>query len=180
MKAAEPVCRVLEALGAPYALVGGHAVGARGFPRMTVDYDFLTSDERVLEAGVWSELQREGALVDARRGDLDDPLAGVVHLGLRDGVEADVIVARWQWQADVIARAERLDLGGIVVPVPRTSDLILLKLAAGGLLDLQDVVALLEVCADRERVVAEVEARVVQLEPAAGEAWQRLRSARAR
>ena len=178
MKAAEPVCRVLEALGAPYALVGGHAVGARGFPRMTVDYDFLTSDARVLEPEAWSELQMAGALVDARRGDLDDPLAGVVHLALRDGVEADV--TRWQWQADVIARAERLDLGGIMVPVPRTSDLILLKLAAGGLLDLQDVVALLEVSADRDRVVAEVEARVVQLEPPAGEAWQRLRSARAR
>ena len=83
------------------------------------------------------------------------------------------MVAKWKWQADVIARAERLDVGGVNVPVPRTSDLILLKLSAGGALDLQDVVVLLAV-ADRERVVREVEENVLNLGVEAIDAWRRI------
>ena len=44
----EPVQRVLDGLGASYALIGAHAMAVRGYPRFTVDIDLLTSDERVL------------------------------------------------------------------------------------------------------------------------------------
>ena len=40
----EPVQRVLQVLGAPHALIGAHAMAARGYPRFTVDIDLLTSD----------------------------------------------------------------------------------------------------------------------------------------
>lgn len=43
----EPVRRVLDALGASYALIGAHAMAARGYPRFTVDIDLLTTDPRV-------------------------------------------------------------------------------------------------------------------------------------
>lgn len=173
MKSVEAVCSLLDSIGAPYALIGGRAVGARGFPRMTVDYDFLTSDRRVLERETWKPLEEQGATVDPRKGDFDDPLAGVVHITLAGGGEADVVVAKWKWEQGVIDRAERLDVGGIEVLVPRTSDLILLKLSAGGVLDLQDVVVLLAV-SDREQVVREVEENIGHLDPAAVEAWQHL------
>jgi hypothetical protein len=80
----EPVGRVLEALGAPYALIGAHAMAARGYPRFTVDIDLLTTDARVLEPAIWSELEREGAAVEPRRGDDEDPLGGVVHILLAE------------------------------------------------------------------------------------------------
>ena len=48
-----------------------------------------------------------------------------------------------------------MSLGSLHVPVPRTSDLILLKLSAGGMLDLQDVVVLLDVN-DRAAVIRDV------------------------
>jgi hypothetical protein len=150
MKSVERVCRLLESIGAPYALIGGRAVGARGFPRMTLGYDLLTTDQRVLQREIWKPLEG-GAAVDPRKGDVDDPLAGVVHITLPDGAESDVVVAKWEWERGVIDRAERLDVGGIDVPVPRTSDLILLKLSAGGVLDLQDVQVLLAV-SDRDTV----------------------------
>lgn len=81
---------------------------------------------------MWHELSDRGAMIDAREGDHDDPPAGVVHIVLADGIEAAVVLARWKWELEVIERAQHVDLGGTMVPVPVTSDLILLKLAAGG------------------------------------------------
>lgn len=140
---------------------------------MTVDYDFLTTDRRVLQRDIWKRLEEGGATVDPRTGDFDDPLAGVVHIRLVAGAEVDVVVAKWKWEQGVIDRAERLDVGGVHVPVPRTSDLILLKLSAGGVLDLQDVVVLLAV-ANRERLVREVEDNISNLSAEAVDAWRRI------
>jgi len=178
MKSVEPVVRTLEKLGASYALIGGHAVALRGHPRMTLDYDLLTTDRRVLLRESWDSLESTGARIDPRSGEADDPLAGVVHIGLSDGTEVDVIVGKWRWEQGVIDRAEVLDVGGLRVPVPQTSDLILLKLSAGGALDLQDVIVLLEL-ADRETVVREVNERLSDLAPDAVDAWRTVLSSRA-
>ena len=140
---------------------------------MTLDYDFLTSDPRVLQRDLWNPLVRAGAKIDPRQGDFDDPLGGVVHITFADGLEADVVLAKWKWEEAVIQRAERIDVGGVTVPVPRTSDLILLKLAAGGYLDLQDAYNLLHV-GDREQLIREVNENIAALSPEAQEAWQRI------
>lgn len=168
----EPIRRILDALGVRYALIGGHALAARGYPRFTVDIDLLTTDQRVLEPQVWAALIDLGAVVDARRGDDDDPLAGVVHVLLRDGTDVDVIVGRWAWERQVIERATPLTVApGVEIPVPTASDLILLKLAAGGFGDLQDVAALLA-SGDRISLVAEVEARIDDVRPDVRTAWR--------
>ncbi len=173
MNVLEVVARFLESIGAPYALIGARAVGARGYPRMTLDYDFLTADDRVLNPEVWRPLEQTGVSADPRKGDYDDPIAGVVHLDFADGGEADVLLARWKWELEVIQRAEPIDVGGIVVPVPLTSDLILLKLVAGGPIDLQDVVALVET--DRRRWIPEVDEKIGQVQPDVSAAWLRIK-----
>jgi hypothetical protein len=169
----EPVCRLLHALGAPFALIGAHAMAARGYPRFTVDIDLMTSDDRVLDPAVWSELTRGGAVVDARRGEADDPLGGVVHVLLPDQTDIDVVIAKWKWEARLVARAEPIAIGGVTIPVPRLADLILLKLAAGGYLDLRDAAALLAI-GDRATTVAEVEAHIDEVFPDIRPAWQEL------
>lgn len=173
MKSAEPVVRLLEKLGVSFALIGGHAVALRGHPRMTIDYDFLTTDRRVLQRDSWAPLEGTGAKVIARKGDPDDPLAGVARIEFPDGGVIDVVVGKWKWEQGVIDRAEMLDVGGLHVPVARTSDLILLKLSAGGVLDLQDVTVLLAV-GDRDAVTREVNARVGDLPADAADAWRRV------
>lgn len=140
---------------------------------MTLDYDFLTSDDRVLTPEVWKEIETRGATVDPRKGDSDDPIAGVVHITFANGVEADVLLARWKWELEILERAEPLDVGGVVVPVPIISDLILLKLAAGGPIDLQDVVALLE--GDRSRLMDEVEQKIGRVLPDVAAVWERVK-----
>ncbi|HEX5045128.1 MAG TPA: hypothetical protein VFV75_19695 [Candidatus Polarisedimenticolaceae bacterium] len=169
----EPVRRILDDLGIRYALIGAHAMAARGYPRATIDVDFLTGDDRVLDPGVWAGLEQEGAAVDARRGDADDPLAGVVHVLLGDGTDVDVVVARWTWEAQVIERAEVLAIAGARVRVPRTSDLILLKLAAGGYLDMRDAAALLAL-GDRDALVDAVNAHIGEVYPDVRARWREL------
>ena len=167
---AEPVLRVLQSLGAGYALIGGHAVALRGFPRATIDIDFLTTAPQVLDATTWQDLVANGSLVECRRGGADDPLAGVTSIELGDGTVVDVILARWKWEGEVIERAEMLPFGPTRVPVPLTSDLILLKLAAGGSLDLRDAAALLAIN-DRQALIREVESRVPEVRPDITAAW---------
>src|SRR5258708_15805173 len=173
----EAVAGSLKALGAPYALVAGRAVAMGGRPRLTIDFDFLTADRRVFQPETWKALEDAGASVDIRKGDYDDPLAGVIHIKFDEERDADVVVAKWKWELGVIERSERMSLDGIEVPVPRTSDLILLKLAAGGYLDLQDVYNLLK-GSDREQIIHEVEDRISALDADAKEEWQRILAAR--
>lgn len=174
----EPVQRVLQSLDAPHALIGAHALAARGYPRFTIDIDVLTSDPRVLDAGIWTALQQAGASIDARRGDAEDPLGGVVHILLPDSTDVDLIVAKWTWEADVIARAEPMQIGDVQIRVPRVSDLILLKLAAGGYADLHDAAALLALAGDS--AIAEVERYMGDVRPDVRALWQDLLAGRRR
>ena len=154
----------------PYALIGGRAVIARGHLRATVDFDFLTTDKNVLGATFWASL--EGSEIEIRTGDFDDQFKGVVHIRL-DGRDTDVIVGKWKWEQAVIDRAEPMDVGPMIVPVPRVSDLILLKLTAGGPLDLQDIINLIDVHG-RDPLVAEVEARLDEVRPDVRDTWTKL------
>jgi hypothetical protein len=173
----EPVRRVLDSIGARYALIGGHAVAARGYPRSTVDIDLLTTELKVLDPDPWSELERAGAAVERRRGDDEDPLAGVVHVLLADGTDIDVVVGRWKWEARIIERAEVMTVSpDVEIAVPQTSDLILLKLAAGGFLDLRDAAALLA-AGDRDALVGEVEGRLADVRPDVSAVWRDVLSA---
>jgi hypothetical protein len=171
----EPVRRVLDDLGVRYALIGGHALAARGYPRLTVDVDLLTTERRVLDGAVWTALAVDpGAEIEVRRGDDDDPLAGVVHILLADGTDIDVIVGRWKWETAVIDRAEVMTIAdGVTIPVVRVSDLLLLKLAAGGYGDLRDA-AVLIAAGQRDVLIAEVESRIDEVRPDVREVWREL------
>ena len=147
-------------------------MAARGYPRFTIDVDLLTSDTRVLAPSLWTPLVECGASVDARKGDADDPLAGVVHILLTDGTDIDLVVAKWKWEAAVIERAEPMQVAGTEIKVPLLSDLILLKLAAGGYADLQDAATLLAL-AD-ERTIPEVERHVADVRPDVRAVWHDL------
>ena len=166
------VQNILDRLGVTYALTGGMAVIARGYARFTVDLDLLTTDARVLQPAIWNELREAGIAVDVRKGDFDDPLAGVVRIGTKPET-IDVVVGRWKWEQRVIDRAEPLEVDGRLIRVPITSDLILLKLSAGGSIDQQDIIRLLAV-GRRDRLIAEVNGKISELPLDSQELWTRL------
>ncbi|MBY0492845.1 MAG: hypothetical protein K2Y23_01400 [Cyanobacteria bacterium] len=137
MTALDRVCALLDEHQIAYALIGAAALAARGVARSTFDIDLLTTDQRALDAGVWRSLAGDA---DVRRGDLEDPLAGVVRATIAADRPVDVVVGRHAWQTRAVARAERL---GGPAPVALARDLVLLKLYAGGSQDLWDIGELL-------------------------------------
>jgi predicted nucleotidyltransferase len=154
------VREILERTGIRYAVIGAIAVAARGIPRFTADFDFFTADRRVFDPELWSELRSEEIPVDIRKGDFDDSLGGVVRIGQVH--EVDIVVAKWKWELAVIERAEPVDIAGAPMPVPTTGDLILLKVAAGGQKDRNDVTSLLEF-GPREPLLEYVRTRIAEL-----------------
>jgi hypothetical protein len=153
-------------------VIGAYAVAARGFPRSTGDIDLMTTDRAALRDEKWADLIGRGFEVSVRKGDFEDPLAGVVRFKARD-TSIDLVVAKYRWEQAVIDRAEVMQIGRITLRVPRTADLILLKLSAGGELDLMDVRRLLDV-GSRQELSAEVTVAVEALPPEISERWQKL------
>jgi hypothetical protein len=164
----------LEGCGASYALIGAAALAVHGVARSTFDIDILTTALAVLESGAWAGAARQpGTTVELRRGEADDPLAGVVTLSAAGQPDVDIVVGRWAWQAAAVGRAEPTELSGRRLPVVRPADLVLLKLYAGGLQDRWDVEQLLS-GPDREATVTEVESRIDSLPDDAVGLWRQI------
>jgi hypothetical protein len=142
MAALDRVCAALDRHTIPYALIGAAALAARGVARSTYDIDLLTTGAQALTASVWEACAAEGAGIDIRRGDLDDPLAGVVRITYPNDRPVDVVVGKHAWQQRAVERAEQIAGGPAVV---LTRDLVLLKLYAGGAQDTWDIRELLRV-----------------------------------
>ena len=145
----------LDAAEINYALIGGVALAARGAGRSTLDIDVLTTDSVVLKEEFWTPLRARDIQIDVRKGDWDDPLAGVVRI---DGEESiDVVVGKYKWERAVIERAEQMVVRGMRLRVPRVSDLILLKLSAGGPRDTMDASNLMN-SSNRSLIIEELKA----------------------
>lgn len=164
------VLGILNDLGVQYAVIGAVAVAARGAVRSTLDFDLFTTDTRVLQPSIWTALR--GVTIDVRKGDHDDPLAGVVRIGSKPE-QIDIVVGRWKWEQRVIERAQLAEVQGSTLRVPLTSDLILLKLAAGGPIDQQDIIRLLAI-GPRDPLIAEVNEKISDLPADGQELWTRL------
>jgi hypothetical protein len=160
----------------PHALIGAVAMAARGHVRSTIDVNFMTTDEAVLRDRFWVSLRSEGATVDIRKGDFDDPLAGVVRVSLGDGTETEVVVGRYRWQRAIIERAEPVTVDGVSIPIPFAADLILLKLFAGGAQDVDDIRSLLDT-GDRPSIVRDVGTHMRDLPDDAQQLWTEISAA---
>lgn len=165
---------VLEVSATPYALIGAGAMTVHGVGRSTLDLDLLTMEPGVLEGKFWVSLKKSGASVDIRRGDADDPLAGIVRFEQAEEPPVDLVVGRSRWQSSVLERARRMSIGDFDVPVVGAADLILLKLFAGGAQDAWDIEELLAT-GDRAALSREVESRVRDLPPDVLGLWGRIR-----
>ena len=173
MKLLARVCAALDSAAVPYALIGAGAMTVHGVGRSTLDLDLLTIDAAVLSEKFWAT-PTGGVTTDVRRGDRDDPLAGVVRFTMPEEAPVDLVVGRSAWQGGVLKRASRMRIGEATIPIVGAADLILLKLFAGGSQDAWDIDQLLSV-GDRSALVADVESRVGDLPVEAGVLWVRIR-----
>src|SRR5262245_55696137 len=166
------VARRLDTEAIPHALIGAAALAAAGVARSTFDIDMLTTDPRVLDPAIWQSLRDDNVTIDVRRGDIDDPLAGVVRFSTPDERPVDLVVGRYEWQRRALDRARALTTGDRVV---QARDLVLLKLYAGGTQDLWDIRQLLDLDSD-SALAADVDADLTEL-PALRALWVDVRRA---
>ena len=154
-----------------HALIGAAALAIHGVSRSTLDQDLLVVDGRVLDTGLWTAFD-PASRVTVRRGDVDDPLAGVVRIVQEGERDVDIVVGRQQWQREILTRAT--SLGSEPIRVVEPADLVLLKLYAGGSQDRWDIEQLLAL--DRGAAIAHiVDQRVAALPLHSREIWSALR-----
>lgn len=139
------VTGILSRAEVGHAVIGAVALAVHGVSRATADLDLLAIDDRCLDSSFWRDLASRGIEVEIRRGDSDDPLAGVVRIASPGEPSIDLVIGRWRWQAEVLGRAEPTRIGDVSVGVVTARDFILLKLYAGGPQDAWDVDQLLDV-----------------------------------
>jgi hypothetical protein len=164
---------VLTRAGIAHALIGATALAVHGVSRSTQDQDLLAVDPACLDPATWSDLSGRGVSVDVRRGDLTDPLLGVVRFAARGQRQVDLIVGKHTWQRPILARAEGGEGGR--PPVVRIVDLILLKLFAGGPQDAWDIQQILA-RSDRAQLVTSVEQELDKLPKRSAALWAKILS----
>lgn len=166
----EQVVGVLGRVRIPHALIGAGALAVHGVIRSTLDQDLLAVDGRALDSAQWKGLR--DAEVDIRRGDADDPLAGVIRFRATGERDVDLVIGRGAWQRDIVSRAQPVRIGSTDINVATAADLVLLKLYAGGSQDKWDVEQLL--AADSTGNLRwQVEGRLPALPSRARELWER-------
>ena len=94
---------LLAEAGVSHALIGASALLYHGHDRTTADSDLLVVAWAPLQRSFWT-LGSEVS-IEIRRGDDEDPLAGVVVLVTDDEI-VDVVVGRGRWQRELIERAD--------------------------------------------------------------------------
>ena len=136
--------RALEHVQAPYMVIGGMAVIARGVSRNTDDADATVwAADLVLEHLILS-LEQEGIV--GRIPDLVEFAESRQVLLLRHeatGTPIEVTLAWLPFEREAIERAEAIDLGGVRLPVATAEDLIIYKTVAWRDRDRADVERLL-------------------------------------
>lgn len=167
------VSEVMKAQGIPHVLVGASALTIHGVIRSSLDVDLFTVDRACLDPRVWDGLATEGVGIEVRKGDPDDPLAGVVRFEVAMELPLDVVVGKHLWQRKAIERAATTTFMGVDVPVLSGVDLILLKLFAGGPQDAWDIQQLL-MGPERESLIAGVERELTDLPGHSAKLWRRI------
>lgn len=156
IEALRKVVATLDQLGVPYALIGGLALATRGVVRATKDVDLLVDwNLRGADALVQS-FNQNNFPATFRRGPADDPVPGLIRVAISAAegpVRCDLLFASAAWQADAVRNAAPVDLQGFVVRVAQAGDLFVLKLHAGGPMDLFDAAHLYELQTEGERAL---------------------------
>jgi len=142
------ILNALKRMDVPFVLAGAHAVAAWGMVRSTRDIDFLVDVRGDLAGKLASGLKEAGLKTVLRKGDDQDPLRGVIRIESSESASdepVEIVLGIRGMPKGIFDRASSLDFLGLRVPVISPEDLIVLKLLAGGPIDLENARSILEI-----------------------------------
>jgi hypothetical protein len=157
----------------PHAVMGAVALAVHGAPRYSSDLDLLAVDPAILHPGFWKDAPV--APLEIRRGEPEDPIGGLVLFGAAPGsLPVDLVLGKGFAARQALSTALFNDL--LQCPVVTPEGLALLKLEAGGIRDLQDLVALAQAQASLTSwsLVEAVAPQVARLSAHGRRSWDRL------
>ncbi len=161
----EAVFAALQQARVRYLVVGGVAVVLHGYPRFTADLDLVVALDRENALGLVGALTTLGyrprapvqaaafADPETRRSWIQDKGLTVFSFWspAHPATEIDVFVAEPFPMEPALARAVRVQLGALSVPVASIADLIFLKRLSARPKDLDDIRALEAILAEEQQ-----------------------------
>jgi hypothetical protein len=136
--------RWLTSCKIPHAIVGGVAATLQGEPRATQDIDAVV----MIPEEQWGHFLRSGAafgFLPRRRNSLKfAERSRVLLFEHRSGIGIDVSLGALPFESEMIARAVRVNLQNVELPLATPEDLIVMKSLAMRPNDITDIEALLD------------------------------------
>ena len=129
-----------------HAVIGAVARNAWAPPRATTDLDFTIAARPDTLVAIESALGTLGYRpVRRQQTEPGDTLPDIVILRSEDAEprQVDLLMAKTPFEGEVIARAERIDVGPVATPVATPEDLVVYKLLADRPRDREDIRAIL-------------------------------------
>lgn len=123
---------VLSARKIPYAVIGAMAASVHGIVRASMDADAVLSLTIQETPTLEREFRAAGFRTELRRGDPDDPIAGVLSLTDAYGNRVDLLVGLRGLDPDAFSRTVELIFHGAELRVVGLEDFIAMKIFAGG------------------------------------------------
>lgn len=141
--------RALTESGAPWMVIGGIAVVARGVRRFTTDIDAAVRGDAIRPEKLL-EIFRKHGIVPRISDALRFAHANLVLLLRHDetGVDLDVSFAWSAFEHEALAESTFADFGSVSVPMCTPGDLVVFKAIASRPVDLADAEALLALYPD--------------------------------
>jgi len=122
----------------PYAVVGALAASVHGAVRASMDTDLLLFAGMQKAENLRRDFDRAGFLTELTRGDLDDPIPGLLRLRDAHDNQVDLLLGLRGMDPAALSRVIAVPFQGASLAFIGREDFIAMKVFAGGPLDLVD------------------------------------------
>ena len=145
------IVKRLNKLNIPYAVVGAFAASFYGLVRASLDADAVISvgqnEQRFNQ--LLSSFKKAALKVKIRRGDFQDPIRCVINIEDKFQNRVDLLMGVRGMKEDVFDRAMAAPFLKTKIKIIGIEDFIAMKIFAGSAKDIQDVLGVLQVSAQK-------------------------------
>jgi predicted nucleotidyltransferase len=144
------IIEFLNKRGIPYAIIGAFAASFYGVVRASLDADAVIS---ILSPAVTDDfcanLNSWGLNAVYRKGDTEDPIAGVINIEDQFSNRVDLLMGIRGMRQEVFSRCQEAQFMGVSIKLVSIEDFIALKIFAGSPKDVGDVMGVMDVSGDK-------------------------------